>query len=162
MNAPPRLAVMTLRRVCSSEVRPEVEGDLMEAFEGWVASRGTTFARRRYWKEVVFLAGWRGLAAWRGLTEGGGRGRSRLGGSGTGGTPTGLKPPNGLSLGDGGGGRIADLYSRRLRLFLLFLLCQGRRIKRHRCQAKGEKMFHGFVPSFFEPASRGGLVSRPG
>ncbi len=65
MNAPPKLAVAALRRVCSNEKRVEVEGDLMEAFQGWVALRGLSYARRRYWKEVVLLGGWRVSAAFR-------------------------------------------------------------------------------------------------
>ena len=70
MNTPPKLAVAAIRRVCPAERRIEVEGDLLEAFEEWVAARGLTFARRRFWKEVVLLAGWRVLAFFRGSTTG--------------------------------------------------------------------------------------------
>lgn len=80
MNIPPRLAVKALRRVCAADTHQEVEGDLQEAFARWSKARGRGFARRRYWREVFFLAVWRVLGLWRRLLEGRRRGRGPVAG----------------------------------------------------------------------------------
>jgi predicted permease len=64
-TTPPRLALLTLRRICAPGSRSEVEGDLHEAFGVWVAARGRRLARLRYWREVALLAFWRLLGSWR-------------------------------------------------------------------------------------------------
>lgn len=88
MSAPPEWARKALKSICDPGVLQEVEGDLEEAFYRWSEARGILFARRRYWKEVFFLAGWRVVGALRRVREGrrdqGQRTRSPLGGSGGG------------------------------------------------------------------------------
>ena len=54
---PAALALSVLRKVCAPDAREEAEGDLMEAFNRWMESRGPRFARRRAWREVTLLAG---------------------------------------------------------------------------------------------------------
>ena len=106
MTTPPRLAVRMLRRVCSAGTHQEVEGDLLEAFTGWSASRGSAFARRRYWREVWLLAAWRILGAWRRLLDrspwapgrAGGPERTRPSGTRS---PSGPVSPNPFSPGPG-------------------------------------------------------------
>jgi predicted permease len=65
MSTPPKLAAFVLRRVCSRDTLAEVEGDLFEAFSSWTETRGSAFARRRYWEEVACLAFWRWVGRWR-------------------------------------------------------------------------------------------------
>lgn len=69
MSTPPKLAVMTLRRICTRESAVEVEGDLLESFSAWTETKGSSFARRRYWREVLFLAFWQVVGAWRRIRE---------------------------------------------------------------------------------------------
>jgi predicted permease len=56
---PSRLAVSILRRICTPESRDEVEGDLLEGYAEWRSSRGDSYARRRFWREVFLLSVWR-------------------------------------------------------------------------------------------------------
>lgn len=102
-GAPPRLAVFTLRLFCSNRTRTEVEGDLLEAFSGWAATRGPSFARRRYRREVTYLSFWRLVGAWRRL-------RDRCGAARQPGTPDpGNRPARSPLHGKHGGGRHSDL-----------------------------------------------------
>ncbi|MGD2123245.1 MAG: ADOP family duplicated permease [Gemmatimonadota bacterium] len=111
MSIPPRLAVLALRRICSAEALAEVEGDLFEAFSFWTETRGSGFARRRYWQEVACLAFWRWVGAWRRFRD---RGRAFLSDSPT---PGGRPPRRGSSASrgarspqtGGGGGWPRDL-----------------------------------------------------
>jgi predicted permease len=57
-DARPRLARLLLRILPLGERRADVEDDLMELFESRRASRGTRYARRRYFSDVLSL--WRG------------------------------------------------------------------------------------------------------
>lgn len=59
MSAPSALAQWCLLRVTRPGDLQELEGDLSERFARWLEARGLSLARRRYWREVFFLAGWR-------------------------------------------------------------------------------------------------------
>ena len=69
MRVPPRLATWLLCRLSPSARRSEVEGDLLEAFEGW-DSKGDAYAWLRYWREVLLIVLWRPVAAWRRARDG--------------------------------------------------------------------------------------------
>jgi predicted permease len=70
MSVPPLLARKALRRICETGALEEAEGDLEEAFHRWIGSKGLSFARRRYWREVLCLAFWRVARSVRRVREG--------------------------------------------------------------------------------------------
>jgi len=69
MIAPPRLASALLRCFCAPERLAETRGDLREAFERWMHSRGVGYARRRYWRETLLVPFWRNVSWWRAVRD---------------------------------------------------------------------------------------------
>jgi predicted permease len=57
MHSPPRLARWLLRQLPLGERCAEIEADLRELFDARVQSRGVTYARRRYRRDVVSVLG---------------------------------------------------------------------------------------------------------
>lgn len=71
MSAPPRAALSLLRLFCRRERRVEVEGDLLEAFDGWTRAHGPGRASLRLWREILMLPAWWVVGKWRGVRGGG-------------------------------------------------------------------------------------------
>lgn len=70
MSAPPSPARRLLRKFTPPGDLQEVEGDLTEGFHRWIEARGLPYARRRYWREVFLLMGWRIAGTLRRVMEG--------------------------------------------------------------------------------------------
>ena len=104
MKTPPEYAVRTLRRISSAGDRAEIEGDLHEAFLAWVEARGVSFARRRYWREVAMLAGWKVLGAGRRVADHYRNQRGADPASASPGSPHGGKPDKGKGRSSGSSG----------------------------------------------------------
>jgi predicted permease len=65
MKAPPRFARGLIRWLSPGARRSEIEGDLLEAYAGWLQSKGSVYARLRLWREVLLIPAWRVVGKWR-------------------------------------------------------------------------------------------------